>query len=345
MIFIDEIKEQLNVMLHPSSAAKSRSVGDSLKYYYKLVFIPMIISLVLVYIGSSLLGDIMSLAGMRALSSLSIFSIMGLVLLLFLVIEPISLLINAAILQAIGGNLFKAFKGKYDDTFSAIVYASCSVMLFFWLLLVPILGTLILAILGIWSLIIEIIAIAKMHGTSRLAAFVIIIGSAVLIGIVADVLAFGLVALFGIGAFGKSILTSLASTCVAKAGYYCSNMLYSNSTGQLTVTIGQSTGANWTGWGVAYAANGTSLASNGAPNIKFYAMTGSLATGGKETVTFPASGSVPVGSALAGNIWVCYYTTTGTGVVGGKGSCTQSGGTGTSATIYSQIAAFTAKAA
>ena len=342
MIFIDEIKEQLNVMLHPGSAIKSRSVGDSLKYYYKLAFIPMVLSLILVYIAGAALGSVMSFLGMSALSSSSIMLILGLILLLILVLEPIGLFINAAILQAIGGNLFKAFKGRYNDTFSAITYASCTGILFIWVLVVPLIGFLIFAILGVWSFIIEIIGIAKMQKVSRLAAFAIIIGAGIIVGIVADFFVFGLGALFSLGAFSNHVL--VGSTCVPSQGFYCSYPAYSHTTGQLTVTVGQSTGTNWEAWGIAFAPAGSNIATSGSPDVQYYAMNGSLDSGARETVALPAGANVQVGSSISGTIWTCYYTTTGAGVVGGMGSCTPANGSGQSSAYYVQIATVNAEA-
>src|SRR5271156_5026084 len=49
-------------------------------------------------------------------------------------------------------------------------------------------------------------------------------------------------ALFSLGVFNGN---SLGTACVAASGYYCQTPIYSHTTGNIIVTVGQSTGTNW----------------------------------------------------------------------------------------------------
>jgi hypothetical protein len=155
--------------------------------------------------------------------------------------------------------------------------------------------------------------------------------------VVLGIIAYGL---FSLGAF--SSISSNHDACIPVSGFLCSNVAYL-ATGDITATIGQDAGTNWTGWGVAYAPVGANITSNGSPSVKYYAMNGSLASGQTKTITLPVGTGVAAGAVRSVDIWVCYYTTTGAGVVGGTGSCTQAGGAGSSAVTYTKIATLTAK--
>ena len=188
MIILDEIKEQLAVMLHPNSTIKIRDVGNSVGYYYKISVIPVILLLTFLTVLGMTAGPFSAgLAARYVGTSISIGTIVAgidIELLIFIwVIVPIGLLISAVILQIIGGNLFKIFKGKYDGTISVLVYGAAIILLFSWLIFIPIIGGVLLALLIIWSLIVEIVGLVKVHKTSRLAVFGLMIGAVIIISL------------------------------------------------------------------------------------------------------------------------------------------------------------------
>ncbi len=318
MLFIDEISEQISIMLHPGINIKSRSIVDALKYYYILSFVPLILSMLLIWIVS--VG--------------STFDIMGLApLVLFLwVIIPIILLINATILQLIGEKLL-AFKGKYADTFAVQIYASCAVTLFLWLVEVGFSEG--LALFWFWSLAVQTIRLSKLQKTGRLTTFAITI----FITMVEWAVTLILLSL-SINPGGSALI---GTSCIASPGYICNNLSYSHSTGNVVFTIGQQTGANWASTAFMYAPQGTGATAN-APAATFAnVITTGLGSGQTTTISWGVAASTNVGATTAGSIWVCYTTTTGATVtpIANIGTCTASG----SATVqYAQIATLTAKA-
>ena len=196
---------------------------------------------------------------------------------------------------------------------SVLVYAICAPLLFMWLIIVPVLGWLVISVLGIWELIIEIVGLAAVHKTSRLVAFGTLIGVGIIAGIVAYIiviaLAVALGSLFGLGAFSSPRI--MGSACVASPSFVCSGMTYSHL-GYIMMTLGQSTGETWTGWGVAYAPEGTALTQTGGPDVNFTTQAGALTSGQTGQVFIPTN-ATSVGTATSGAVWVC-YTTNGAGV-------------------------------
>jgi hypothetical protein len=336
MLFIDDIYEQLGAMLHPSNTIKSRSTGEALKYYYMVTLIPLLITLAIIAFFGSALTGILSAFQMGSLSTLTTASTLiaiGIAVLFLWVVEPVMLLIDAAILQVIGGNLFKSFKGRFSDTLSALVYASCAVTLFIWLIFIPFVGIVIISVLGIWSLILQIIGLAKLQKISRLSAFAIIIGVGILIGIIADVLVFGLAAMFSLGVFSTGGTSSFASTtCIPSSGYYCTISSYPHG-GNILATIGQSTGTKWGAWAY-YFCSGCSIGMQGP--IGTYTTEPSMPSGGVKSVVLatPARTSDAVGTVVAGTIWVCYTNATYI-----TSTCTS----GSNSVNFVQIATLTAK--
>ncbi len=144
-----------------------------------------------------------------------------------------------------------------------------------------------------------------------------------------------IVALVSIGVFNGN---PLGTTCIAASGYTCQVISYSQTTGNVVVTIGQDSGSAWTSANIVFV-NQTaqsSVVSSGLNAVQLEPMqsggvantlsTG-LVSGVTTTVTLPATGTVRVGTGLNGYIWASYTTS----VSGGS-------------TIQAQIASLTAKA-
>lgn len=121
------------------------------------------------------------------------------------------------------------------------------------------------------------------------------------------------------------------SPCVAIPGYYCSSMIYSHVTGNLTGQIGEQNG-NWTGWAIAYAPENTRLNSNNIPNVMFSEVPNVIIINSGTHIYIP-NGVLPVSgkntsirSETIGWIWACYTISSGViGMTGGVGSCTPIG--------------------
>ena len=126
---------------------------------------------------------------------------------------------------------------------------------------------------------------------------------------------------------------ALGTACIAGSGYLCAGVTYSHSTGTISLTLGQNTGAKWFTANVAFVPQGTEEI-GGVPSI-FNASTGTaagtnivvalgplnsgqevtLGSGGtfgalSATVGTPVT-TAPVCTRVGGSIWVAYTTTSG----------------------------------
>lgn len=197
MILVDEIKNQIQVMLHPSENIKSMNVGEAIFYYYKIMIIPLILYVIMSLVFKSYITSLLSaLPSSMAAFGPTLFLVFS--VLEFLIGYPIGILITAGLVQFIGKNLLKILKGEYSDTVSALTYSSSVIVLVVWLGYVPILGTLVAFIFDIWSLIVCIIGLAKLNKTSGLAAFGALVATAIIVGIV--IVVFIAILLGGFGA-------------------------------------------------------------------------------------------------------------------------------------------------
>jgi hypothetical protein len=189
MIFVDEIKEGLNIMLHPQDATmKEKSISQSLLFYYKVLAIPLAIYILL------------SFAFARVASAgafLAWFSLLA-----YLVLVPIMFFFSA-FLYHIFGKLFKVFKEGYDKTFTAVIYGSIPTIIFIWLKPIPIVSFLSI-IFEIWGFIVAIFALSNQQKTSKLAAFGVILATGIVIAIIIILIGFSIISSLSIlPAIGK----------------------------------------------------------------------------------------------------------------------------------------------
>jgi hypothetical protein len=233
MMFVDEYKNAINVMMHPGSAtARKMNIGQALGLYYRTTILPLIISVLLeIIIGGAAFGSISTalstgaFPGTSSLSSLlQLFSgPLGVVVLVIftlvyvLVFLPIGLFIDSAIYYILPKFLFRQIKGTFSDTFTALVYWAMPMLVFSWILvLVGLLAFLLVAqtslgsaltalvavgllyiilfAAGIWALVVGIIAYANQNRIGRWKALGNIIGSV----IVFSIIIFALEALFAL---------------------------------------------------------------------------------------------------------------------------------------------------
>ena len=114
----------------------------------------------------------------------------------------------------------------------------------------------------------------------------------------------------------------------------CSNSTYTNSTSDayLWATISQDTGREWSGYGVAFAPEGTRIVGGTPQGVTYYTadyasssnVGTSLQSGGNATIRIDISkvnGVYP--SALNGTLWVCYSNS---GILYVGNGCTTSSG-------------------
>lgn len=191
MIFVDDLKMAINVMLHPDKATKSWSVGGALGTYWKVAVIPMILSMIVAAIAASALASFGTLGAVgNVFAGWGIASVIVGTLVIYLIGLPISLLISAVFVQIVGKGL-KVFKGGYAATVSALVYETMPYLVLSWIPIISIIGY-------IWSIVVGVFAISNIQKTSKLMAFVAWIGGAVLFGIIV----FIIVLVAGLGSRG-----------------------------------------------------------------------------------------------------------------------------------------------
>ncbi len=204
MIFVDDFKSAINLILHPSKGtAKTMNIGQSLAFFYKVSVIPAIIFILLGIFATSYVSSFLGMlpapfSSIGAGAGIAILVILGLIFIW--VVVPISLFVDAAILHLFGKFLLRQFKGDYSNTFAGYVYGEMPVISLFWLVFIlaiasPLLGILVFFLLALWSLVVGIIAIANQNKTSRLSVIGVIIVEIVVIFII-EFVAF---ALLGIG--------------------------------------------------------------------------------------------------------------------------------------------------
>ncbi|MGC8586665.1 MAG: hypothetical protein ACP5K5_03950, partial [Candidatus Micrarchaeia archaeon] len=139
--------------------------------------------------------------------------------LIYVVFIPVGIIVNSGIYHLIIKNLFKMYKQNYNAAFTAFTYGMIPIILVYWLLPVPLLNMMLLAIFGLWSFIIEIIAISNLLSMSRLKALGTIILDGIIVGIIIYVIVviIGL-GLFSLGLFNPALLTSTKSSSMQSSG-------------------------------------------------------------------------------------------------------------------------------
>jgi hypothetical protein len=190
MGFASDFKFAVNVIVAPGkNAKKSLTVGSALKIYYEASILPFLLSI--------LVGILLWSIGVQsiALPFLNSFTGFGMVTGIIIAVAvsmwifvPIGLFINAFLYQIVGKYIFNAWNGNYEKTFAASMFAILPQTFLYWLLAIPVLSIIILAILVVWDLIILIIGLSVQQKTSRVNAFVVIFATILLVMAVAMIL-------------------------------------------------------------------------------------------------------------------------------------------------------------
>lgn len=191
MIGIDQAKQTIGIMLHPEKAtAASKGIREAVVWYYKLSVVPLIITIILAAIVGGAVITLPSVLGSPAaqLSGLGYAAALGaagIVLLYFIVLIPVGLLVGAGLLHFFGKYVFRKFKEDYAHTLTATVYQTAPAVLFFWLFVIPLLGTVANIVIGIWSLVVYIFALSNLQKISKWAVVGISVGMGIIVFIVA----------------------------------------------------------------------------------------------------------------------------------------------------------------
>jgi hypothetical protein len=195
MIFVDETKKAIDIILLKDKNPKAMSVAQCLGFYYKASLIPLILAVIVAaLISTAFVGTIGALLTTVASNShlgslIGLFGtavtlvIVVLVVVYFWILMPLGLLIDALIYH-IFGKLLKQFKQGYNATFNAMVYASMVYILLFFLLGIPIVGAIVGLIIFIWSLVSIIVWMGRFQKISWVMSLVVLIVTWVVVVII-----------------------------------------------------------------------------------------------------------------------------------------------------------------
>ena len=201
MVIVDAVRKSIGIMLNPGKESKKKmSVAESLTLYYKMAIVPIILSIIFGFAASMVLGThykslVTNDAAFGAIRGFSAAILISLFVFAIL-IEPICLLVSAFIVQLVGGPLLQTFKGTFENTYAAFIYAAMPLILFIFLAatLNP-LAIFVYLILSVWSVVVLIIALANQQKISRLASLCILILSSIVSMILYMVIIFGFAAI------------------------------------------------------------------------------------------------------------------------------------------------------
>ena len=185
MGFIKEFDLLWDIMLTPGKAAKKvHTLGEALKLYYIISVIPFILYLVFglalsAYVGVAAFNYLPIISAPGLTSTLSI-AVVSSAILLFFILVPIGIAIDAFIFQLVGRFFLNAWKGQYPKTFTAVTFSVLPVVFFYWFLLLPGLNALYIIVVPIWAMVLLVISLASQQGITRLnSALVVFITTAI----------------------------------------------------------------------------------------------------------------------------------------------------------------------
>ena len=182
MAFSDQFKLAYKVMFKPNKTTfTDRPIGDMLKFYYKILAIPLIafiiLELVLYAYGLGSIGSPIFLGAQ--LTTIILFMLIG---------NLIAFFVWAVIIHLFGMALGQ-FKRSFDNTLTGVIYGAVPTALFIWVLALPIFGIYLFMLFALWGLIITIMAVANQQRISKKASLGVFI--AIFIVLLLIVLIFG----------------------------------------------------------------------------------------------------------------------------------------------------------
>ncbi len=209
---LDECKFGLRMLWRPGDTAKrQRSVRDSLLFYYYFSLVPLLLYVAAGYVfyhylGATAIVNFMPM--MRAFMRLPVgFGPALLVdaVVLFWILTPIGIAIDAFLYQLVGRRLLNAWKGDYSKTFTALMYAVLPQTALYWLFAIPIVNILALPIIATWAIVVLVIALAAQQRIRRTDAAIVVATTAGLALLVVFLLMAGLF-LAVLGGYGQSMV-------------------------------------------------------------------------------------------------------------------------------------------
>lgn len=194
---MDELRFFWNLVWNPGKYSKRKSdFGSALKLYYSLSLIPFLAYVVIGAIAISMgIGAVsamstspLAVAIASFATSVSYASLIGGAIVLFFIAIPVGLMINALVYQIVGKTFLNVWRGSYDKTFAALVYAVMPILLLMWLSVVPYMNSIFIVLAPLWSLVVFVTAMSAQQGITKLNVLVVGIVKSLLVVLVLTLL-------------------------------------------------------------------------------------------------------------------------------------------------------------
>ncbi len=207
---IADYRKALSIMRHPvANTGAKMTVNKAVKFYYSASVIPVILIAVfeIIFKGPVVGLVVPILASMPYLTQIlngqyGAALLILMTLAFFWIAEPIAIYINSFFYHVFPKFIFRQVNGKFANTVTAYVYGLMPFLTLSWItmllillvltayfagfILIPLIVLLMVLVLGLWDLVVFVAAYAHQHDTESWRALACIIGSAMVIVILAS---------------------------------------------------------------------------------------------------------------------------------------------------------------
>lgn len=187
MTYMDELKFFWNLVWNPEKYTKRQlNFGSALKLYYTVALLPFIayivVGSIMILTGASTHSAVRLFPGFRAfLGAASYASVILGGIFLFFIILPLSIAIDAFLYQVIAKFFLNVWRGNYEKTFAALVFALFPLLLLMWLDTVPFLNVIFIILAPIWTIVVLVLALSQQQKITRLNALLTMIIKSIIV--------------------------------------------------------------------------------------------------------------------------------------------------------------------
>ncbi len=185
MIFVDDLKWAIGVMLHPGqNTKKSMDSIESFIQYYKASVIPTIFAIIIEILLAGVLASPLSnsipklpLIGHLIASfagAIAVTLLIASTLALVWIFVPIGFIFNSLVFHIVGKYLFRVFKNEYDTTATAFSYSAAPLAVLSWTIVIPFVGIAIVLMAIGWQVTILVYSLANQENISKAKASLLI---------------------------------------------------------------------------------------------------------------------------------------------------------------------------
>lgn len=190
---LETFKKGVGIIIHPNKEAHvNLGFKEALLTYYKFAAVPMVLTLLASLVVVATLPGVLSsvpsntLVGGSVALTIFVYRQFLFSLILTPLIIPVGLFFIAALLHIIGKTI-RLFEGNFARTFTAVVYAEFSSLLFWFAFAFGTFGSIIYFLSLIYGVYVLVIGLSKQHKTSGTNAFIVGLIAFVFLAIVASV--------------------------------------------------------------------------------------------------------------------------------------------------------------